>query len=219
MPIGSQWARGAFWAAIVAGVSFLIFMPDTGGSTLKLGWKGAGVWLLALYVLLNARSNDGWKIAGVMALGALGDVLIERDLTQGALAFAVGHALAISLYLKHRRPSLEPSQKMLALALPPVAVAAAWAMTGDIGVAVYTLLLSVMAGLAWTSRFTRYRTGIGAMMFVASDLLIFARMGVLAESVWVSPAIWGLYFAGQALIVLGVVAGLQGADTPTPEKA
>ena len=78
--------------------------------------------------------------------------------------------------------------------------------------ALYALFLGVMASCAWISRFPRYRTGIGALMFVASDLLIFARMGPFAGMAWVSPAIWGLYFGGQALIAIGVMRTLQSTD-------
>jgi uncharacterized membrane protein YhhN len=46
-------------------------------------------------------------------------------------------------------------------------------------------------------------------MFVVSDLLIFARAGPLAGSGWwLGFAIWGLYFAGQALVCAGVVREL-----------
>jgi len=45
------------------------------------------------------------------------------------------------------------------------------------GVAVYSLGLALMAATAWTSRFPRFRVGIGAVMFLVSDLLIFGRMG------------------------------------------
>jgi uncharacterized membrane protein YhhN len=48
---------------------------------------------------------------------------------------------------------------------------------GAPGVALYSLGLSLMAATAWTSRFHRFRVGIGAVMFVVSDLLIFARAG------------------------------------------
>jgi uncharacterized membrane protein YhhN len=76
------------------------------------------------------------------------------------------------------------------------------------GLVIYAVLLSFMAATAWISRFPRYRTGIGAIAFLASDLLIFAQMGPLAEAVWVDYAIWGLYFMGQVLIVLGVTQTL-----------
>ena len=66
-----------------------------------------------------------------------------------------------------------------------------------------------MAGAAWTSSFSRYRVGIGAVLFVISDLLIFARMGVLAQSPLPDLLIWPLYYFGQFLIATGVVGELQ----------
>jgi uncharacterized membrane protein YhhN len=68
-----------------------------------------------------------------------------------------------------------------------------------------------MAALAWKSRFSRQWVGIGALMFVVSDLLIFARSGPLEGQAWVGYAIWTLYFGGQLLIVLGVTRTLEEA--------
>ena len=53
-----------------------------------------------------------------------------------------------------------------------------------------------------------FQVGLGALMFVASDLLLFARAGPLASATWISAPIWSLYFAGQALICVGVVRTL-----------
>jgi uncharacterized membrane protein YhhN len=132
----------------------------------------------------------------------------------GAAAFAVGHVLAIWLYARNRRASLTPSQRMLALLIVPVTLVAAYLLPSDrsaaSGITIYAFFLSLMAAMAWTSRFPRYRTGIGAMMFVASDLLIFARLGPIADTVIVGVAIWLLYFVGQWLIVVGVREGIKG---------
>ncbi len=65
-----------------------------------------------------------------------------------------------------------------------------------------------MAASAGASRFPRYRVGIGALMFLGSDLLIFARMGPLPGSPLPGLLIWPLYFGGQALIAWGVVRTL-----------
>ncbi len=205
---GNLPAKLAIGLGIVAGIAyFAVLVSDASGGG-HVALKGAGVALLAVYAALNARDGDGWLIAFVMACGAIGDVLIEFGLIPGAAAFAVGHLAAIALYLRHRRADPVPTQTLLGVALPPLAIAIAWLLTRDLAVAFYTLLLALMASFAWTSRFSRYRTGIGAMMFVASDLLIFARMDTLAGQHWATLAIWALYFAGQLLIVLGVVDGL-----------
>ncbi len=213
-------AIALFIAALVSGTSYLLpvwWMQEQGlvgmdeaANGIRIFWKGAGVALLALHATALARDRDGWLIAIVMAFGALGDVLIDAiGLEAGALAFAAGHVVAIWLYGRNRRPQLTPSQRLLAVLLPPIVVFATWMMTADLGAVVYALLLSIMASLAWTSRFPRYRTGVGAIMFVVSDLLIFAREGQTLQGNWIGFAIWALYFGGQVLIVLGVTRCLE----------
>ena len=65
-----------------------------------------------------------------------------------------------------------------------------------------------MAASTWLSSFPRYRVGLGAVLFVASDLLILARLGVLADSAVPGLLIWPLYYFGQFLICIGVVGAL-----------
>ncbi len=174
--------------------------------------KGAGVGLLAACAALRARSADGWLLAAVMAFGALGDVLLEIRFEAGVAAFAVGHLAAIALYRRNRRATTTGSQRALAMLLPLFGLAMPFLLLGNdrqvIGLAIYSLLLTVMAATAWVSRFSRYRAGIGALMFVASDTLIAARMGPLAGNEFVSYAVWLLYYLGQLLIFLGVSEAL-----------
>jgi uncharacterized membrane protein YhhN len=177
----------------------------------SLAWKGAGVGFLALYAALEARNFDGWLICAVMAFGALGDVLLgAAGLTVGAVAFLIGHLTAIWLYARNRRPALTPSQKLLALLLVPAVVLIAFLLPGDRAmaapIALYAAGLAAMAAMAWTSCFPRYLVGAGALMFVVSDLLIFARSGPIPESFWSGLAVWGLYYFGQLMICLGVVS-------------
>ena len=205
-------ARVVLIAAVIAGVSYLYMVGAPLSGPLAMIWKGAGVSLLAIYAALQARSTDGWLIALVMAFGALGDILLDgANMIPGALAFILGHITAIVLYLRNRRDSLTHSQKWLAtLVLPLGVLIAIWSVPFENRpmIGIYTGFVAAMAAAAWISRFPRYRTGIGAMMFLASDLLIFARLGPLAGAAWVSFGIWGLYFGGQLLIVLGVTQRL-----------
>ena len=66
-----------------------------------------------------------------------------------------------------------------------------------------------MAACALISRFPVALTGLGALMFVLSDLFIFARAGPLAQAAWIGLAIWTLYYVGQLMICLGVVRTLE----------
>ncbi len=205
-----------FWAAIGAGISYMIpVLLEVGGALYVTVWKGLGVGLLALWAARNASGRNGWLFAAVLAFGALGDVVLETDLVTGGIAFAIGHMLAIYFYLTNGRESLSASQKLLAVAVVVGAPLIAWALPYDRSLVwqptLYTLFVAAMAAAAWISRFPRYRTGLGAMLFVVSDLFIFSRFGPLEASFLPTLFVWPLYFGGQALIAWGVV------DTLTAE--
>lgn len=200
-----------WWAAIAAGASFTLASWSGLEGAFMVPWKGLCVGLLALWVWHHAPGRDGMMLAVVLGFGALGDMLIDAiGLIEGAVAFAVGHVIAILLYRRHRRARLTGSQAALSYAVAPLTVIASWAMTRDLGVAFYAALLGTMAGLAWSSRFPRYWTGLGAMAFVASDLAIFARIGVTTRAEWAGWLVLPLYFAGQAMIARGGVRYLTG---------
>lgn len=207
-------ARLALAAAVVGAVSYIASWNLPLSEAASLAWKGSGVGLLAVYAALKARSLDGWLICAVMAFGAAGDVLLgAAGMTVGAAAFLVGHLIAIWLYAKNPRPATTLSQRILPIVLVPATVAIAWMLPADRAgaapVALYALGLAAMAAFAWLSRFPRYWVGIGALMFVVSDLLIFARSGPLEDQAWVGYGVWTLYFGGQLLIVLGVTRTLE----------
>jgi uncharacterized membrane protein YhhN len=203
----------ALACAVAAGVSYVASWDMALPPVMAMLWKGAGVSLLALYAALKARDLDGWLICAVMAFGALGDMLLEAaGLTVGAVAFLIGHLLAIWLYFRNRRPVLARSQLLFAIALVPLTGALAFVLPTDRGLALaatfYSIGLAIMAAMAWSSRFPRAMVGAGALMFVVSDLLIFARAGPLEHAAQVGLAIWGLYFLGQTMICLGVTRTL-----------
>ncbi|WP_156363744.1 lysoplasmalogenase [Sphingomonas sp. Leaf357] len=197
--------------ALLAGISFQFVKDGPPGAGL-IAWKGAGVALLAIWAASEAWDRKGWLLVAVLAFGALGDVLLETSGTVvGAIAFLIGHVLAITLYLGASRSSLRRS--IFATALSACVIAgAAFALTADKGVAVYGLALGGMAGAALASRFDRRLVGLGAVLFVVSDLLIFAKGSALAGSLLPGLLIWPTYFAAQALIAIGVVSGLRGGQ-------
>jgi uncharacterized membrane protein YhhN len=204
-------------ASLMAGISFFFFKDSHLPGLYQMAWKGAGVALLAVWAFVRHPSRDARQIGVVMALGALGDVLIEVSLEAGAVAFLAGHAVAMWLYLRNWRPNITFSQRLLASLVVPVSVFVAVVSSPPAQqtvTAIYAFFVSGMAASAWTSRFPRYRTGIGAMMFLASDLLIFARMGPLATSPLPDLLIWPLYYFGQFLICVGVVGTITNRSTP-----
>jgi uncharacterized membrane protein YhhN len=205
-----------FAGALVAGTSYLLAAPLGVGGPVAIVWKGAGVALLAVWCAMQARGRDGWLIAAVMAFGALGDVLLETaGMTAGAAAFVAGHVLAMLLYFRNWRSRLTFSQRLLAALVVPLSVFIAASLVPPrnmVPIAVYAFFVGGMAASAWTSRFPRYRVGLGAMMFLASDLLIFAKLGPLTGSPVPGLLIWPLYFGGQVLIAWGVVRTLAGGS-------
>lgn len=195
-------------ASLAAGIGFWL-LKDTGLPGLyQIALKGAGVALLAAYALARHKGHDANTIAAVMAFGALGDVLIEFKLEAGAVAFLIGHLIAIRLYWQHRRTRPSGTQQAAALALLVLTPLISFQL-GGVMVALYGVGLGAMAASAWLSSFSRYRVGVGALMFVASDLLIFARLCVMADSPLPGLLIWPLYYFGQFLICTGVVGELR----------
>lgn len=175
--------------------------------------KAGSVLALAVYALVRHRSFDARLLAIVLTLGAVGDFAIEFDQVAGAAFFLLAHVVAIGLFLRNRRGQTTPSQKGAAIALiiaVPAIGASLAAPAGQAGpVALYALGLAAMAAAAWTSRFGRYHVGIGALLFVLSDILIFARIGGSLDPDLASWFIWPLYFSAQFLIATGIIQQLR----------
>jgi len=197
-----------FVAALIVGFGFWPASHAALPAALILAWKGAGVALLALWAALAARERNGWLLAGVLAFGAAGDVLIDAfGLVAGASAFLIGHVLAIFLYFSNRQR--KSGAMMTGAAIAVLVAAEAFVITRDPIVLPYAIGLGGMAGAAWASRFPRATVAAGALLFVASDMLIFAHQAPKGGSIIPALLIWPLYFAGQALIAYGVVRTLE----------
>lgn len=199
-------------ASIAASLAYFVLRGGVLAADGETLLKGAGVGCLAIYCARMARNVDGWLLAGVMALGAAADMILERDLRWGGAVFALAHGCGIVLYLRNPRQSRSASQVLAAAALllgtPLVAGLLTMPQPGWHLAAIYSLFVGAMAASAWVSRFPRYRVGIGAVLFVISDLLIFAREGQRLPDVVTWWLIWPLYYAGQFLIAIGVAGSL-----------
>lgn len=200
-----------FTAALIAGASYFANYWLEAGGTAAVVWKGAGVGLLALWARNKAVNGDGRMIGAVLALGALGDVLLElQGMAAGGLAFLAGHFLASYLYLRNKRV---PAAQWIA---PPVAMGVAllawWVFRGGYQVellAFYVFGLSLMAASAMLSRLGTL-VAAGALLFFVSDWLIFLREGRMIAPQIASLLVWPTYFVGQALIAWGAVHVLHG---------
>lgn len=186
------------------------FMMDgkVGGSWLAL-WKGAGVGFLAIYAVHRGRGRDGVLISIVMTLCALADVTIQFSFLAGGAIFAIGHMVAIGLYVSNRRERTSGSQKAAGVALLVTTPVLAGTLTYPLDnwwlAALYAALVGAMAGAAWTSRFPRYRVGVGALLFVVSDLVLFAQEAGHVSRDLSDWLVWPLYYSGQFLIATGVI--------------
>lgn len=200
-----------FAAAILAGASYYANVWLHLEGTPAVIWKGAGVALLALWARGKAANSGGRMIGAVLALGALGDVLLElQGMAAGGLAFLAGHFLASYLYLRNARV---PAANWIA---PPVAMGVAllawWLFRGVYQVellAFYVFGLSLMTASAMLSRLGTL-VAAGALLFFVSDWLIFLREGRMIAPIVGQLLVWPTYFVGQALIAWGAVHALRG---------
>jgi uncharacterized membrane protein YhhN len=202
-------------ASIAAATAFY-FLSDNPifEGTWGLLAKGASVGLLALYVALRVPQGkhraDGFLLVAALALAACGDVAIELDFVTGGAFFAAAHVVAVGLYLRnlHQRPS--PVQKLIGAALLIGTPLVSWLLSGNVQIAIYAAFLGAMASAAWMSHYPRYRVGTGAVLFVLSDWLIFARMGPVDLEPANTILIWPLYYAAQIMIATGIIQCLRG---------
>ena len=199
--------------SLVAALAFYVLEDARIGGLYIIAIKGAAVGLLAVYALARHSSADARLLAGALALSALGDMGMLLDEQAGGALFLTSHLAAIALYMRNRRVKPAGSQKAAAFALLLLVPVIAWVIVGSLLVVLYALVLGAMAAAAWTSRFPRYRVGVGALLFVASDLLIFARMGAWPGNPVSAWLVWPLYYAGQFLIATGVIQRLRRSDT------
>ena len=170
--------------------------------------KGTAAGLLALYAFVRFGLAETRILGAMFVLAALGDMAIEWDFMAGAILFFGYHMLAIGLYLRHPREAASGTQKAAGVAMLLATPAIFWLLPADRSMAwptaLYGLALGGMAACAWMSAFSRYRVGIGAVLFLVSDLLIVAGMGPLMGERLHQWLIWPLYYLGQLLICLGV---------------
>ena len=203
--------RAGLTAALAAGLAYLLLSPMLDG-TANVVLKGSGVTLLALSALQLRTDGARW-LAAIMALGALGDVLLALPglFIAGAASFAAGHLVAIIFYARHRRAVggrdwLMAALLLFGLAMPPLLTPAGLPFGQTL---LYAVLLTAMAASLWLSRFPRL-AALGAIAFVLSDTILVLRLGGgrLIGPTADGAMVWAFYFGGQWLIALGVGRGL-----------
>ncbi len=199
-------------AGILAAAAFYLLSGENIGGTYLILIKGTAVAFLAIYALARGWGPDARLLALYLAISAVGDMALELYFTVGGAFFFVAHIVALSIFLRNRREHPTASQKAAGAGLLIGTPVIAWLLTMDAAIGLYGLALGGMAAGAWLSRFPRYRVGSGAVLFVISDFLIFARIGGKIDPVIADWLVWPIYFVGQLLICTGVIQSLRKAD-------
>lgn len=212
--MGAFMPRIVLLLAIVIGLGYVVTFSSPTNETFRFVWKFASVGSLAIYAAVSARNLDGWLLTGAMLFSALSDIfLVTIGDIPGALSFIVADCIAIWLYCRHLRAGIGAPVIIVAIVSIIAAAGLAYILPDDrneaLGIAIFTLPLAAMAAFANLSRFPRYFVGLGATMVLFSDVLIFARMGVLKEMVGGVELVWLLYFVGEVLVVMGVTRALR----------
>lgn len=167
---------------------------------------------VALLALAAAAAGAPPLITLGLALGAAGDLFLslrgEKTFLAGMAAFAAGH-LAYAAAFHNAGGGLPGAAILLPLLalgastevwLAPYTGALRWPVRG------YVLVILVMAAAAF-SRPVGLVT-FGAALFVLSDLILaldLFRYGPGRPNIWRARALWAAYWAGQALILLGMI--------------
>lgn len=226
------------WIAIA--VAILYTYTWSWPQTIDLAFfKGAAVTLLALHCALTVRGIERGPLSAIFALGALGDMLLQWHIIAGAVAFTVGHVVAIRLYRRYRDENVTSGARrsawMIAVAATLIASILVFApifsesstpqkMASSIAFAlaaiVYIMAVAGMAVSLWLSQFRHSgAAALGAFYFVVSDVLIIGRLGPLEHAPLINEVIWALYIGAQVMICTGVIAGLPKANAYRPSQS
>lgn len=211
-------------AAIIVGLTHTVTWSAELSDPVKLTWRFASVGLLAVYAALNARNLDGWLLTAVMFISACADVLLViSGQSVGAMTFIIADCFAIALYCRNLRPNLKLGW-FVGVGLFVAAISAiSYLLPSDrdfaVVIAIFVVPLATMAALTFLTRFQPLLVGVGAMMILFTDLLIFGRMGPLNGLAGMSEVIWLCYFVGEVLVAYGVTRGLRAFNATGPRTA
>ena len=177
---------------------------------LVVATKGVFSLSLALSVFMARNGRQSQLIAAALAISAVADVLLVTvGLVPSGIAFVAAHCLAVAAYAGTRDPDTGVALLAGAVAVPVVAVLlSCWALAAggqSVGIGFFAIISGTMAAFAVLSRFPRHLNGLGAIIFVASDVLVFADIGVLHRSGAFGWLTWACYATGYALVARGSI--------------
>ncbi len=169
--------------------------------------------------LLSFRLGGPVLLSIALALSAAGDGFLanegETNFLAGLGSFLLAHLAYTALFVSGS-PYSSPIWLQLVIvvalfALTPLVLLRLWPHLGAMKLPVLGYVAAILAmGLAATLLQTNMLVLIGAIMFMASDIILSHEIFVWKESEpvrTVSPyLIWGLYWGGQALIAYAFLA-------------
>jgi YhhN family len=200
-----------YWIGSLArsGVAFadLASLPKP----LIVATKGLFSALLAMSVFAARKGSASQMVGAALAISAVVDMLLVTiGSAAGGLAFAVAHLFAGYAYAKNQRDHNTAILWMFATAVPLIAVVSSYlALRGsdqNILMSLFPLISASMAALAILSRFPLWLSGLGAAIFVASDVLFLADLGVLRHSGEWGYLTWASYAVGYAMVARGAAS-------------
>lgn len=207
--------------ALIAAVEYQRRLSDA-PSVMRSAVKTMSTAALALAAFLVGAPV---LLVYALALGSVGDLALSRDgqraFLAGLIAFAFSHLAYIPLFVGLPGTPVLFDLNWVAWAGCAAMVLLAisttrWLLphTGSlrVPVGIYVLIICVM-GIAALHLGVDFRLSlIGAVLFLASDMILSVQLFRLenpsAASRRAGQCVWPLYWGGQALIALGIVKGL-----------
>ena len=201
--------------AILLGVAFWAgWCWRAGGGWTKLIVKTASTALLAVFAYL---AGGPWLLVAGLALSSAGDAFLAREgetwLKPGMAAFFLAHVAYVALFWslpQADRSWLNLTAQVVLIFGGVIFVRrlAPWLGAMRYPVFAYTAIILLMGAAALRLDPAYALVTLGAMMFVASDMILslqlFTRPAGAPPRLAPSLAVWGLYFFGQVLIAWGV---------------
>lgn len=160
-------------------------------------------------------------LIAALALCLFGDVMLvfedERRFLIGVAAFAMGHVAYVWLFLTHEQGAAELIIQMpfvlhsvlligIAACVAPILFKSAGALRFAVLGYVPMIVALGIAGMGFA--YSLPLVTIGALLFVASDLVLGLEMFILKSGTWVAKLapfwVWATYWSAQICLVVGL---------------
>ncbi len=176
---------------------------------------------VALLAVLASMQGSHWLLVLALSLSAIGDLFLSREgegaFLAGLASFFAAHVAYIALFVAigGGTDALASSPWRFALAggLALFGIAMYAMLFRRVGpglrvpVAAYVVAILAMGITALTTQAPLVI--VGALLFVASDTLLaterFLLPAISTHRTWMRYAVWGLYYAAQLSITMGLV--------------